>query len=122
MNRNPSIAILPLTLILIFMSLGQVSGKEIPVGEINKISGLVSVVKSDGREVTATEGLSIFAGDRIVTGKGGTVWFSLQQGRHFRLGEESQVSVDELSGHDSEDSQPVLILAGMAQGKAKKAV
>ena len=111
MKDSRYVALLTLVLISFFMCGEQATGKECPVGEINKLSGLVSVVRSDGREITATKGLSIFAGDRIVTEKGGMVWFSFEEGRQFKLGEEAQVSVDELSGRNSEDFQPVLRLA-----------
>lgn len=104
-------ALLTLALITFFMTGGQASGEEISIGKIDKIKGPVTVTRSDGREITAGEGLSIFAGDRIVTGKEGRVWFSFEEGRQFRLSEETQVSVDEMSGRDSEDSQPVLRLA-----------
>jgi len=103
--------LLALAMITFFMTGGQAAGEEIPIGKIDKIKGPVNVTRSDGREITASEGISIFAGDRIVTGKEGKVWFSFEGGRQFRLSEEAQVSVDELSGRDSEDSQPVLRLA-----------
>ena len=111
MKRNPAIAILTLALITFFMTGGQAAGEEIPIGKVDTIKGPVTVTRSDGREITASEGIAIFAGDRIVTGKGGMVSFSFEKGRQFRLGEEAQISVDELSGRDSEDSQPVLRLA-----------
>lgn len=104
-------ALLTLAMITFFMTGGQAAGEEIPIGKIDKIKGPVNVTRSDGREIKASEGLSIFPGDQVVTGKGGMVWFSFQQGNQFKLSEESQVSIDELSGRDSEDSQPVLRLA-----------
>ncbi len=98
-------------LLVILMALRPAIANEMAVGEITEIKGPVEVVKDDGRQIRAEEGTPLFPGDQIITGKGGMVWFSFKQGDQFRLGEDSQASIDELSGPELEDHQPILQLA-----------
>lgn len=94
---------------------------ESPVGEINKKTGEVSIERSDGKKVRGEEGLPLFSGDSVITEKGGMVWFSLLQGRQFRLGEDAQISIDELSGPEVEDNQPILrLVLGYLWSKIQK--
>jgi hypothetical protein len=100
-----------MALLFISMVLGPAIANQMPVGEITEIKGPVELVKDDGRQIRAEKGTPLFPGDQIITGKGGMVWFSFKQGDQYRLGEESQTSIDELSGPELEDNQPVLQLA-----------
>ncbi len=45
--------------------------------------------------------MQLFAGDQLMTGKGGKASFSLGQGRLFHLMEDAQLIIDELSGADA---------------------
>ncbi|MEW6666872.1 MAG: FecR family protein [Thermodesulfobacteriota bacterium] len=101
--------IIPVVFCLLMIAPGA-SGKDIPAGKIDKVEGAVSVVRSDGKEVKAQPGLSLYAGDQITTGKGAKAWFSLEQGKRFQVGEEGQLAIDELSSSEVEDSQPTLRL------------
>jgi hypothetical protein len=101
--------IIPMLLGLL-MIVQSASGKDNPAGTVDKVEGAVSVVRSDGKEVKAQPGLSLYAGDQVITGKGAKAWFSLEQGRQFRIGEEAQLAIDELSSSDVEDSQPTMRL------------
>ena len=99
----------------------QVNGEEISVGKIDKIEGEVTILRTDGKEIAGEVGLSLFPGDQITTGEGGMVWFSLQQGGQFRLGEEAQASIDELSASEEEDDQPTLrLVLGYLWSKIRK--
>jgi hypothetical protein len=100
-----------MALLSISMVLGTAIANQMPVGEITEIEGPAELVKDDGRQIRAEKGAPLFPGDQIITGKGGMVWFSFKQGDQYRLGEESQTSIDELSGPELEDNQPVLQLA-----------
>ncbi len=109
-NIRFSILLMP-AMLIVFTVTSLVAGEETPVGEITEISGYVTVTGSDGRKVDGRKGLPLFPGDQLLTAKSSTVAFSLQQGSIFRLGEEAQVSIDELSSPDMEDAQPILRLA-----------
>ncbi|RLF53318.1 MAG: hypothetical protein DRN37_11780 [Thermoplasmata archaeon] len=99
----------------------SVFAEEMPIGKIEKIEGKVTILKSDGLQVLARTGGELFAGDRIQTGKGARVWFSLQPGTRFLLGEEAEASVDELSSYDEEDDHPVLrLVLGYLWSKLQK--
>ena len=80
------------------------------VGQLDKIKGPVTVTRSDGEKIEGRANLSLMPGDQIETGKGGEVAFTLEDGDNFKLGEEAQVTVDELSGADTEEGQPILRL------------
>jgi hypothetical protein len=84
--------------------------EEASVGTITEFKGSVTVTRSDGREIDAQKDLSLLPGDTITTGKDGTVSFVFHVGDSFKLNEDSQVSLDELSASE-EDTPPVLRLA-----------
>ncbi|MFC1813853.1 FecR domain-containing protein [Thermodesulfobacteriota bacterium] len=84
--------------------------EEASVGTVTESKGTVTITRSDGREVDAQKDLSLFPGDTITTGKDGTVSFVFHVGDSFKLNEDSQVSLDELSVSE-EDTPPVLRLA-----------
>jgi hypothetical protein len=107
---NPSGRLVLLTLFL-FMTPNPIPGDETPVGQVEKVKRPVHIIPGDGQEIIGRNGLPLFPGDQIVTGKGGVVWFSLEKGGEFRLSEDSQISVDELSGPEVEDDTPLLRLA-----------
>jgi len=110
-----------MALLVILTALRPAIANEMPVGEITEIKGPVEVVKDDGRQIRAEKGTPLFPGDQVTTGKGGMVCFSFKQGDQFRLGEEAQTSIDELSGPELEDHQPVLQLAlGYLWSKIRK--
>jgi hypothetical protein len=95
--------------------------KEAALGKMERLKGEVSVLRQDGCEVKGESGLALHAGDQITTGKGAEVHFILPPGRQFRLGPESQVSIDELSASEEEDQSPVLRLAlGFLRSKIEK--
>jgi len=110
-----------LVLLIIFMNGPSVIGEENSVGKIIEITGPVTIIRIDGQEIMARVERALFAGDQISTGIGGMVYFSFNQGEQFRLGEETQVSIDELSAVEMEDKQPVLRLAlGFLWSKIRK--
>ncbi|MBW1799583.1 MAG: FecR domain-containing protein [Deltaproteobacteria bacterium] len=103
--------ILVFSLLLSTLFIGKpVQAGEINVGQIREVKQPVTVVRGDGQKVTAEEKLPLFAGDQIVTGKAGSVRFTIENGGEFRLGEESQASVDELSSRDADENPPKLRL------------
>jgi hypothetical protein len=110
MNLNRFVGLIVIAILFVSATYRGIDAQEIPLGKIEKVTGPVNVLRSDGRQVRGAEGLFLFPGDQITTGKRGKVWFSLQKGRQFRLGEDAQMSLDELSGPEMEDDQPVLRL------------
>lgn len=121
MKRSQLSLTIMMALLIILMALKPAVANEMPVGEINEIKGLVEVVKDDGRRITAEKGTPLFPGDQVTTGKGARVCFSFKQGDQFRLYEDAQASIDELSGPELEDHHPVLQLAlGYLWSKIRK--
>ena len=107
--------------LFVFADKRPVMANDIPIGEINETRGPVTIVKEDGREIRAERGSFVFPGDQITTGKGGMVWFSFQNGDRFRLYEEAQVSLDELSSPEMDDHRPVMrLVLGYLWSKIKK--
>lgn len=121
MNLNRYAGLLVIAILFVSATYRAVDAQEIPLGKIDKVTGPVTVLRSDGRQIRGVEGLFLFPGDQITTGKGGKVWFSLQKGRQFRLGEDAQMSLDEFSGPEMEDDQPVLrLVLGYLWSKIQK--
>ena len=121
MRCNWYALLLVVALVISITTSQQVNGEEIPVGKIDKIEGEVTILRTDGKEIAGEVGLSLFPGDQITTGERGMVWFSLQQGGQFRLGEEAQASIDELSASEEEDDQPTLrLVLGYLWSKIRK--
>ena len=89
---------------------GTVHGNETPAGKIDRVKGEVVIKQEEGHKTNGREGFPLFPGDRIETGKEGAVWFTLLQGQQFRLGEEAEVEIDELSGPEVEDGQKIIRL------------
>jgi len=111
MRCRPLSFAITMALFIILMALRPAAANNMPVGEITETKGPVQITKDDGREIRAEKGTPLFPGDQIATGKGAFVWFSFQHGDQFRLDEEAQASIDELSGSELEDHMPVLQLA-----------
>ena len=80
------------------------------LGAIQDIQGSVTVTREDGREIPGRAGLELLPGDTLTTGEDGVVGFAFHSGDRFRLNEDSQVSLDELSSDDGE-TPPLLRLA-----------
>jgi hypothetical protein len=96
--------------------------EEAPVARLDKIEGNVNVVRSGGEKAAAVAGLSLYAGDTLVTEKGGTAWFSfLNSTGRLKVAENSEVSIDELSGAQGREDPPTLRLAlGYLKSKCAK--
>ncbi|MBN1613479.1 MAG: FecR domain-containing protein [Deltaproteobacteria bacterium] len=108
--------------LFIFLLIAQVSyGKGFTAGKITKIEGAVSIIRADGGKIQAKPYGPLYAGDRIVTGKGASVWFTLEGNRLIKLGADSQVAVDELSDPEVEDDSPSLrLIVGRLWAKIEK--
>ncbi len=112
------LGLMTLVLFIVFFTSQNALGKEVSIGKINEIRQPVTIIKSNGQETEGTQGLSLFAGDRIITGKKGFVRFSFHGGAQFSLSGDAEVSVDELSDAEHEKNQPVLTLVmGYLQSK-----
>jgi hypothetical protein len=110
-----------MAMLIVLVTHQRVNGEEISIGKIDRIKVPVTVLRSDGQEIIGKEQLPLFPGDQITTGKGGMIWFSLQKGRQFRLGEDAQMSVDELSALEMDDGQLVLrLVLGYLWSKIQK--
>ena len=110
MNFNRFSLLVIVIILGIFIFRAPVNGEEPSVGKITKIVGQVTIIRDDVKEIMGKKGLSLLPGDQLITGEGGAVSFSLNHGGDFRLGEDAQMSVDELSGAEVEDGYPVLRL------------
>lgn len=105
-----SAILLTLTVLIVFNVHQPAIGSETPIGKIDKVEGEVTVTRSDGQEMMGSVDFSLLPGDQITTGKDAMVRFSFQEGGQFRLGEKAQMSVDELSGPEVEEDEPILQL------------
>ena len=110
MNYRFSIVLFAVIAVLAMITPTPSRAEEASVGTVTESKGTVTVTRSDGREVDAQKDLSLFPGDAITTGKDGIVSFVFHVGDSFKLYEDSQVSLDELSVSE-EDTPPVLRLA-----------
>jgi hypothetical protein len=120
MKRKSLVLSALLALLAVMTIAGQGLCVEAALGQIDRSEGQVLIVRSDGSESAGAPGVPLFPGDRITTGKDGRVWFTLQGGRTFRLGEEAEAALDELSSYEEEDT-PVLRLAlGYLWSKAQQ--
>ncbi|MFC1886209.1 FecR domain-containing protein, partial [Thermodesulfobacteriota bacterium] len=88
----------------------SVCASEKPVGVIEEVKGSVQITRGDDQTVRGRQGLDLLPGDQVKTGKGSSVRFSLKEGHQFRLEEDAQASIDELTGAEREDNQPVVRL------------
>ncbi|MBN2125868.1 MAG: FecR domain-containing protein [Deltaproteobacteria bacterium] len=102
-----------LGILLVFVLAGRpLLAQDNSIGKITAAEGPVTIQREDGSRTPAKEGLSLLPGDQISTGKGGGVRFDLLSGGSLRLGEESQVSVDELSSAREEDGISMRLVLG----------
>lgn len=102
---------LQIFIIFAFLTTGPLASEnDIAIGRIDKTSGEVTIMRAGHEKINGEEGLSLFPGDYILTGEGAMVWFSLKNTGHFRLGEEAEVAIDELSVSDPNERQSVLRL------------
>lgn len=81
-----------------------------PVGQIDQLAGTVTLIRADGQETAPKPELSLYPGDRIITGDDGSLSFSYTGGSRFELGPSSEIAVDELSTLEEDESTPVLRL------------
>lgn len=90
------------------------------VGNVEKVTGAASVIRGDGTVIEAKPGLSLAPGDQVRTNKGGAAWLSIDGAGHFRLGSDSQMAVDELSGLAVEEEGISLrLIAGYLNSKIR---
>ena len=118
-NRFPLLIIV--IMLGICMSGAPVNAEQDKVGTITKVMGQVTILRDDDKEITGEKGLPILPGDQLTTDKKSAVWFTLNHEREFRLGEDAQMSVDELSGPEVEDGYTILrLVLGYLWCKAQK--
>jgi hypothetical protein len=109
-----------LTLLLFPFCNQTVFGENTPVGKVEKAQGGVSVIREDGKKAKGTPELNLYAGDSITTAKDGVVWFSLSDGARFRLGNDAQMEVDELSSEAEDDTTHLSLVLGYLWSKIQK--
>jgi hypothetical protein len=105
-----SIVLLLFSTLLVLINPTPSRAEEASIGTITKVKGEATVTRSDGQEVSASKGLALFPGDAIATGKDGVVSLLFHEGDFFRINEDSQVTLDELTASE-EDNPPVLRLS-----------
>jgi len=79
------------------------------VARVTDFTGTVTLVKADESEHLVMDLVPLYPGDTLVTGKDGRVEFTFSRGDLFKLYEDSQITIDELSGRE-EAEQPTLRL------------
>ena len=109
MRSTPLITAGVTILLYVFLNTCFVNAAETAIAWITTLSGTVKVVKVDGSEHAAAKDLPLYPGDMLVTGEDGRVEFTFNRGDVFKLYEDSQMSLDELSLQE-EQSQPALRL------------
>lgn len=82
---------------------------EVEIARVTDFTGTVTLVKADESERLLTDLVPLYPGDTLVTGKDGRVEFTFSRGDLFKLYEDSQITIDELSGREADD-QPALRL------------
>ena len=92
-----------------FFNVYPVGAVETAMARITTFSGTVQVVRADGSEHAAARDLPFYPGDTLIAGEDGRVEFTFNRGDLFKLYEDSQISLDELSLQE-EEAQPALRL------------
>lgn len=88
---------------------GRAHGAGNPVGKIVEVRNDVQITRLSGQTIAAKNGSALFPGDALVTGKKSAAGFTLGEDGYFRLGEMSEVAIDELSELEGEEAEkPVL--------------
>ena len=102
---------LTILIVFLFVSLGTASlhAGETEIARITDFTGTITLVKADESEQLVMDLVPLYPGDTLITGKDGYVAFSFNRGDLFKLYEDSQITIDELSGHEEQD-QPALRL------------
>lgn len=115
---------IPLTyifLIIIFcLSACPLYAFENQIGTIERVQGTVKVLRSDDRIEEGRVELGLLAGDMITTEKNASVWFALENTGSFKIGEDSQISIDELSSGGDDDQPRIRLVLGFLWSKLKK--
>lgn len=101
---------IPIGLVVLLLIARTGVAQDVPIGKIEMATGSVTISHKDGRKIPAKEGMPLFAGDQLITGKDAEVRFSFDQGDRFALVGESEAAVDDLREAEGE---PVLrLIAG----------
>jgi len=79
------------------------------IARITDFTGTVTLVKADESEQLVMDLVALYPGDTLITDKDGYVEFTFKRGDLFKLYEDSQITIDELSGYAA-DEQPTLRL------------
>ncbi len=93
------------------------------VGNVISSENDVSIVREDKTITGLGPLMPLYAGDRIITGEGGKIVFSLSSGSRFTVGESSEISIDEFSSITSEEaksSTAIRLVLGFLHSVIKK--
>jgi len=82
---------------------------EAEIARITDFTGTVTLVKADDSEQLVMDLVPLYPGDTLITDQDGYVEFTFNRGDLFKLYEDSQITIDELSGREA-DEQPTLRL------------
>ena len=89
-----------------FAQLGQLA--QVPgassIGAVEKLSGAVTLTRSDGTVVDASEGSAVFSGDIIKTETGANIGIRFVDDTNFVLGESGRMVIDEMIYDPSNNS------------------
>ena len=83
--------------------LAQVPGAS-SIGTVEKLSGVVTLTRSDGTVVDASEGSAVFSGDIIKTETGANIGIKFVDDTNFALGESGRMVIDEMIYDPSNNS------------------
>jgi len=93
----------------IILNASDLGAGEAEIAKVTDFSGTVTLVKADESEQLVMNLVPLYPGDTLITAKDGYVAFTFNRGDLFKLYQDSQITIDELSGRE-EAEQPTLRL------------
>ncbi|MCK5555147.1 MAG: FecR domain-containing protein, partial [Alphaproteobacteria bacterium] len=87
-----------------YASSGQITNDASAAGKITEVIGEAHIVRSDGTQILATIGTSVFQGDVIETSKTGAVNILFADNTTFAVSESARLAVDQFVYNSAEQS------------------
>lgn len=103
--------------VLILISTCSYAEDKQAIGFVTEFNLPVSISRQE-KSITPTSRMPLYAGDKFITGKDGWLLFSFNKGSQFRLSEDAEASIDELSSGD-EESPTVNLVIGFLRSVVK---
>lgn len=98
--------------IMLIVCAADMAAAQEPMGKIDQARPPAAVTRMDGITADAKNGMPVFPGDLIETGKNGEIRLSVNRVGMFMIGEETEISVDELSKAGEDDDTVLRLVTG----------